>query len=221
MESLTLLYLTLNLVPPAWVAYQTSLLPRLPVVSLSRVPMDFGLNVLQDAPPGLENLQRQMLRGATLAETTYVAIVEDDTLYPPDHFRLRPTTDDAFGYNMTLWGLLTWGEPTYYWRNRMLNSTLIAPRALLIEALEERFAAYPAGIPESWIGEVGRPGIEKRLGVTPRKAELLWSLDPVVQFAHAHAHDALSRSHRKRRSAIRAFDIPYWGRADALVQRFA
>jgi hypothetical protein len=224
MGNIGAVYLTLNLVPDAWAEFQQASIrshigSSAPIISLSRIRTDFGFNVLQDAPPSLSNIQRQLLRGARLLNTAYVAVLEDDTLYPREHFELRPDSGH-FGYNMTRWGLFTWGEPTYFWRNRALNSTLIVERELLIEALEERFRVWPYGMPDTLVGEIGRPAIDRVLNVTPRRAQSLWSTVGVVQFSHPASADPLSRSQRKRMSHVRAFDIPYWGRAEDLVKRF-
>jgi HJR/Mrr/RecB family endonuclease len=61
-----------------------------PVISISREPMDFGTNLIQEETKDKSNIFRQVLRGAKLAQTEYIAIAEDDTLYPPEHFKLRP-----------------------------------------------------------------------------------------------------------------------------------
>jgi hypothetical protein len=83
-----------------------------------------------------------MLRATRLVKTPYIAIAEDDTLYNEEHFSYRPK-DNEFAYNMTHWSLFTWGDPTYHWRNRRGNYSMIAPTKLLLEALEERFEKWP------------------------------------------------------------------------------
>jgi hypothetical protein len=91
---------------------------------------------------------------------------------------------------------------------------------LLIESLEERFTKYPDGIPEDRAGELGRPRIERHLGVTERKAVDFWTAVPVVVFHHDFEIDPVARKHRKAMGLLRAYDIPYWGRAEELVKYF-
>jgi hypothetical protein len=179
-----------------------------------------GINILQTEPESSSNIYWQMLKGARLAKTPYIAIAEDDVLYCPEHFnKFRPQMDE-FGYNMTRWSLYTFGEPVYSWRHRIGNFSLIAPRELLIEALEERFAKYPNGTPIKHTGEVGKPRTDKILGLTPRKLVEFWTTTPIIQFSHDFGTEPIQRNHRKRMAMVRAYDIPLWGRSEELVKKF-
>jgi hypothetical protein len=102
----------------------------------------------------------------------------------------------------------------------MTNSTLIAPRKLLIEALEERFEKYPTGTPPHYTGELGRNNIEDRLGVTRRKAIWFSTEISVVSIDHEYGIDRLARTHRKGKGILQAYDIPYWGKAEEIVKKF-
>jgi hypothetical protein len=220
-DDLTILFLTLNKLPAKWTAYHKSALfeaaTNHPIITISREPM-WGINLIQEGPFGVDNIYRQMLRGAELAETPYVAIAEDDVLYTREHFAYRPPLD-TFAYNLSRWSLYTW-EPVYNYRGRRGNFALVAPRLLLIESLKERFAKYPGGIPEGRNGELGRPRVEARLGVTERKAVDFYTEDPIVVFHHDFEIDPVARRHRKAPGILKAYDIPHWGRADELVKHF-
>src|SRR5512137_2172099 len=72
--------------------------PGVPIISISHKPMDFGTNIVHKGPPSCYTLYRQILIGAMNAKTRYVACAEDDSLYPEEHFRFRPS-DDTFAYN--------------------------------------------------------------------------------------------------------------------------
>ena len=220
-NDLTIIFLTLNKLPAKWTAYHKSVLfeatMNYPVITISKEPM-WGINLLQEEPFGVANIYKQMLRGAKLAETPYVAIAEDDVLYTREHFMYRPPLD-TFAYNLSRWSLYTW-EPVYNYRGRRGNFALIAPRELLIEALEERFSKYPDGVPEDLNGELGRPRIEKRLGVQIRNTVDFYTLDPIVVFHHDFEIDPVAQRHRKKMGILQAYDIPHWGRADKLVKNF-
>lgn len=227
MEDLTIIFITASEIKKEFAAYQWETLKRaagsFPIIRVTRDQQescgDFGVSAIiyDNEPKGISNIYRQMLRAAKEAKTPYVAIAEDDTLYQADHFTFCRPPLDTFAYNQSRWALFTW-LPIYNWRYRKSNSTLIAPRELLIEALEERFAKYPEGTPVESTGEVGRDRVEKRLGLTVRKSVEVYSTIPVIQFNHDNGTEERQVSHRKRMGPLRALDIPYWGPSEKLVE---
>jgi len=223
-DDLTIIFLTVNKVPAGWSDYHLKILKEAikgyPVISISKVPMDFGTNILQTEPESSENIYRQMLKGAKLATTPYIAIAEDDVLYHYEHFiKFRPPLD-TFAYNMTRWSLYTFGEATYSFRHRIGNFSLIAPRQLTIDALEERFAKYPDGMPAKYVGELGKPRTDKMAKLTNRKMVEFWTTIPIVQFSHIYGTELIQQTGRKRMAMIRAYSIPYWGSSKELVKKF-
>lgn len=221
---LTIVMLTLNKLPEKWAEFHKETLLKAagnyPIITLSKKPVGFGLNVIQNEPEGVSNVFYQIYKGAKLATTPYIAIAEDDTLYPRNHFTFFRPDLDTVAYNMNYWSLFTWGEPTYSHRNRIGNLSMIAPRELVIKAMEERFAKFPDGIPEELAGELGRVNVERRLGVSPIKVTCPYSVDPIVTLRHIYSVEETQRTHRKRMAMVRAFDIPTWGRAEELVKKF-
>lgn len=221
---ITILYLTVNKIPEDFAKYQRGVLMEAignyPLISISRQPMNFGKNLLDTDKQSYENIYRQMLRGAKEATTDYIAIAEDDVLYPKEHFSFFRPPLDTFAYNQNRFALFTWGEPIYNWRNRKSNCTLIAPRKLMIEALEERFAKYPNGMPPEYVGELGRERVDKWLGVTIRKSVEVYSSISVIQFNHDEATEDRQKRHRKSLGPIKAYDMPHWGRAEDLVSKY-
>jgi hypothetical protein len=223
-SDITIIMLTANLIPQKWVDFHKQKLIEAangsPIIIISRKPLDWGINLLQTEEYGISNIYLQLLKGAKVAETKFIAVAEDDILYPKEHFEFRPPSD-CFAYNMNRFNVFTWSrKPTYFWKNRMTNSTLIAPRKLVIEALEERFKKYPKGTPPSYTGELGRNNIEDRLGVTRRQAIWFSTEVSVVSIDHEYGIDRLARTHRKGMGILRAYDIPYWGKAEDIVKQF-
>lgn len=220
MADLSVLFLTQNRLPKQFAEYHYQCLLEAvgdyPMLTISREPMP-GWNILQTEPSSPSNVYWQMLKAAKLMDTEYIAMAEDDTLYSADHYAYRPEKG-VFAYNQSHWSLFTWGVPTYSWRDRLGNYTLIAHREDVIEALEERFAKYPNGTPVS--GEIGRWRIEKQLGLTRRKAEEFKTGVPVINICHEHGLCERSRRHRKDLGTLRAYDIPYWGKAEDLIKHF-
>ena len=211
MNDLTLLFITAGERPPKWVEFHEQMLQSLPYPKI----------VLRDEQKmGYEMIYSRILEGAKKADTPYVAMIEDDVLYPIEHFWFRPDMD-TFAYNQHRWAILTWEGKTYSWRNRKSNCSLIAPRELMIEALEERFAKWPNGIPKEWCGELGRANVDRWLKVTPRKSVEWYSKIGLVQINHDDGTEDRQKRHRKDLGPMKAYDIPRWGRADELVQRWA
>ena len=225
MESsdITIIMLTANRVPEAWAKFHKEKLIEAagsaPIITISRKPLDWGINLVDGEEYIPSNIYFQLLRGAKQAETEFIAMAEDDTLYPKEHFEYRPPMD-SFAYNINRFGVFTWGRPTYFWKDRFSNSTLIAPRKLAIEALEERFKKFPQGTPGGITGELGRNNVEDKMGITRRKAIQFSTETSIVRVDHEVGIDRLARTHRKRMGILRAYDIPYWGPASEIVKKF-
>lgn len=222
-SNITIILLTANRVPEGWAKFHKEKLIEAangsPIITLSQKPMDWGTNILQNAEYGISNIYYQLLKGAKAAETDFIAVAEDDILYPKEHFEFRPP-EDTFAYNMNRFNVFTWGRPTYFWKDRMGNSTLVAPRKLTIEALEERFAKYPDGTPYGITGELGRNNVEDKLGVTRRKSAWFTTETSIIKIDHEFGIDRLARTHRKGMGILRSYDIPYWGKAEDVVKKF-
>lgn len=223
MKDLTVIFLTMNEVPEKWAEYHKEVLldaiNGLPLISISKIPLDFGINIIQDKPRSLSNIYFQLLRGCKLATTKYIAVAEDDILYNRHHFEWRPE-DKTVGYNMSHWALFTWGVPLYNWRNRKVNYAMIGDRSYVIDALEERYSKYPNGTPDKFTGEIGRNMHENNLGVSCRKAVEFWTNLPIIQFNHSFGTCELQKKQHKSYGPMRAYDIPYWGPANELVKKF-
>ena len=102
MNDLTVIFLTVNKVPEGWVKYHRQVLEEAigdtPIITISKKPLDRGLNLIQEDEPSVPNIYRQVLRGCNACKTDYIAISEDDTLYHKSHFEYRPAKD-TFSFN--------------------------------------------------------------------------------------------------------------------------
>lgn len=224
LNDLTILLITANKLTPTWAEFHKQRLldaaDGLPIIVISRQPVNWGRkNLIDTEPAGISNIYFQMLRGAKEATTPFIGIAEDDTLYPAEHFKHRPN-EDTFAYNLNRFNVFAWRPKTYFWKDRFSNSTLIAPRQLMIEALEERFTKHPNGTPVGLTGELGRPNIEDKLGVSHRKAVWFETETSIVRIDHEKGIDRLSQTHRKGMGILRAHDIPHWGKAEDIIKKF-
>jgi hypothetical protein len=223
MPDLTILYLTANKMPRHWINFQIKHLLNaadgFPIVSISREPLPLGINIVDSAPISAWNIYLIMLKGALVAKTPYIGIAEDDTLYTKAHFHeFRPSLTEI-AFDRSRWSLFTWEDkPLYCLRQRVNNCSMIAPRDYLIDALRERVDRWPNGPPAKLVGEVGRPKVDKRLGVSIRNSTEWYSYGPIVQLNHTSGCDSTQQRKWKRHGQIRAYDIPYWGKASDIVR---
>ena len=160
------------------------------------------------------------LYNKTIAETDYIAIAEDDCLYHKNHFEFYRPDKDVFAYDQNRFALFTWGEPMYSWRNRRSNCSLIAPRELMIEALEERFKRHPNPIPDKIVGELGRGMVERNMRVTERKSTDQFAEVSIIQFNHDASSESRQVRHRKRLGQIKAYSLYHWGSAEELRKNY-
>lgn len=216
MNDLTVIFLTVNKVPEKWAEYHRQVLTEAirdtPIITISKKPMDWGNNMIQEGEPSVPNIYRQLLRGCLVATTPYIAVVEDDTLYHKSHFEYRPPMD-TFAFNGHRWGIFTWGRPFYYYKDRISNACMIAPRELAIKSLEERFEKYP----ENSLGELGK---EKGTTIDRRKSIIYWSDVGIVYFSHVNSLDPTEQHKTKKPGVVQAYDIPYWGTAEEIKKRW-
>lgn len=226
-KDLTVVYYTANRINQHFAtSVRTQLLTAIgdtPLISVSKKPIDFGINICDgDTESSVISVYKAVLAGAKAAQTKYVALAEDDTLYSPEHFTTFRPADNAFAYNLSRWSIFTWSQPPFFnLYPRRILATMIAPRDLLIEAIEERFTKYPdsSKIPKRWMCEPGR-SYEKNLGVTPRNAVDFYSYVPVVVFFHPEALGYQTLGTRKKAGVVRALEIPYWGTAQRVIKDF-
>lgn len=176
--------------------------------------------------PSIWQVYQNILQGARAASTPFIACCEDDTVYAPEHFAHRPALD-TFAYDRSRWVITKRRHPEtgaaeaiFYWRERHQMAMCIAPRELLIETLEEKFAKYPVPPPSTDVAKKagwGEPGrYEKNLCLTSRKMEYFDASRPSVTFNHDLS--LMGRRQWKETDIIKT-ELEPWGNADALWSR--
>jgi hypothetical protein len=204
-----------------------------PLIIVSQLPTLFGHNSTNVCVGNIGrshlNIYRQILEGCKVATTKYVAMAEDDILYSWEHFHTQLPHNDTFLFDMNKLSIFTWTRPPLFSfrTNRRVVNQLIAPRQMLIDALEERFKRvkylmeHDHRTEEDIIRYWGDPGrYEKLLGVTPRDSEEFYSTNPSIVFSHEYAFGYESRGKRKRLGDLRIIEIPFWGTAEKMLQLF-
>ncbi len=183
---LTLCYFSANLIPESTQAkiiedLLDSTKRQYPIVSVTQKPMDLGLNiiwsVLESSP---YNYYKQLLECALNARTAFLAVCEDDTLYPTDHFSFRPSEGFDFAYNTNTW---LCGARTY-WRSPNMNSTgfYIAQREALISLLKHRFSIWETAPALELQRHFHEPGVWEH--DLPVQVETFASGIPIIAFEH-------------------------------------
>ena len=193
----------------------------LPIISVTQKPIAFGENYCL-GNLGFSNLSRvkQTIFGIRKARTKYIGLAEDDVFYSPDHFHVYRPVEDTIAFNLLTWSLYTWvvKEPFYSIRLRRTNTSLIAPRDLLLDALEERLHLIETEkvLNPRLFSEPGR--YERNTKLKNRKTITFMSHIPNVAITHEGALAYANLGKRKRHGRIRAFDIPYWGHAKDMLK---
>lgn len=207
----------------------------LPIVSVTQRPIEIGKNIcIGDIGRSHLNIYRQILMGAKEATTTWVGMAEDDILYSAEHWNFGRYVHkdfmggDYFLYDMSKVSLFTWTKPpmfSFRTKRRVVNQ-LIAPRKMLIDALEERFARLEElkktmsedRIIKYW-GDPGR--YEDILGVTVRPCYEFYSWVPSIVLSHEYAYGyEFNQGKKKRLGDLRIIELADWGRADKVLELF-
>ncbi len=220
MLDLSILYYTSNMIPEKFMKnIQDQIVkaaPNTAIISVSQKPIDFGKNIcVGDIGRNLYNLYYQVLVGLREVKTKYVAMAEDDTLYPPEHFEYRPP-DGTLNYDVNKWALFVWDKDAIFSNRpgrRTMNS-LVSDTKALRDHLEARYTKYPtiASIPpeiyEYYWGEPGR--FEAHLRMPALRVQRYMSVTPHVTFYHP---DSLGFAHlgtRKAHGSVIVETLPGW-----------
>lgn len=229
-RSLTVLYYSAQTAPPPFLeAVRNQLLKavdgRYPVISVTQGPLAFGDRNIDVGRPGpsVLGIYRAILTGAEAADTPFVAMAEDDTLYDPSHFDCHRPPLDTFAYNHNKWALYTWWTPPIFSQktNRSVMCQCIAPREQLIAALRERFDRHARDPYDDRrialnFAEPGR--YEKWLKVTEQKLETFRSPQPNIVISHEYALGWSQMGRKKDHGPIRQESVEPWGRAEDVLR---
>jgi hypothetical protein len=181
----------------------------LPIISVSRKPIDFGENIcIGEQPVNYANLNRQLLVGLKAARTRFVLAAEADTLYPPEYFTFTPPAIDQVYHYRNIWTLYTWPSVRFYgkyWKKLMTCAARMCGREYWIEAIEKLLD------PNDWQGPVADRSVFPDI-LNPR---LTWTSDnPVIT---CKTTQNLTRFTPKQN--ITASDLPFWGTAENLLKQ--
>lgn len=93
------------------IVQQQILKSRLPIVSISLRPINFGRNITLNLSPSYLTMLTQITKALEESREDYVFFCEHDVLYPSSHFDFTPSKDNIFYYNANVW---RWKYPDNY-----------------------------------------------------------------------------------------------------------
>lgn len=82
---------------------------KLPIVSVSLRPLNFGKNIVLNKAPSFLTMLKQITKALEKSTANVVFFCEHDVLYPTSHFDFTPPRGDLFYYNAHVW---RWDYPT-------------------------------------------------------------------------------------------------------------
>jgi hypothetical protein len=179
---------------------------KLPIVSVSQKPIDFGFNVcVGDIGVSNQNAHRQFQIGCVVAETEFIHAAESDSLYPPEYFEFIPE-DSAYAYRTPIY-LFKLGDNKFY-RKRSSESATVVGRKCAIDAVEKSLygrgcwkAALEAGakVPYTFPHGNWKPFVLKVpiVNIKTRNQMHGW-----------HGYDEI------------VYELPYWGKPNDVTELF-
>lgn len=177
-----------------------------PIVSVSHEPIDFGRNIcVGRIQPATYNIYKQILIGAMLVDTPYVACTEDDSLYTQEHFQYRPPVH-AFSYNVNRWQV---SKDSYFFRRRASMCMCVVTTQLLVHTLCQRFAKFPKFLNRKEATGWGEPGRkERQLGLPSVPLERFETEIPCLTFNHRESTGGVRKV---LDSDVIQTELEFWG----------
>jgi hypothetical protein len=223
MNDLTLLYYTANNIPDDAAARVRAHLLRVtgnkyPTVSVSQKPIDFGQNIcIGEIGRSNYNCYKQILTGARVVRTEYLACCEDDTIYNTEHFTHRPRHNKTFTFNGNAWFL----EKKRFWRQGDMQnmSFYICPTDLLIKILTPRYYMYPT--PPTDLRHWAEPGkFDIEFGMPNAKVEVFVTKNPLITFNYRGSLSGKRKNFGIRDSRYQTYNLKPFGNATKTWHNF-
>jgi len=206
MTETTIIYYTANTEQPALEQKIRDNILRvsggLPIISVSRKPIDFGENIcVGEQPVSYATAYRQLLLGLKAAKTKYCIAAEADVLYPPEYFQFTPPTDNHVYRYANIWILYLWSSHKYYgafWHKRFTEGAQMCGREHWIEAIEKVIS------PTDWLNTRQPTGLIFRGGLLE---EYSWTSENAV----ITCKTLCNVNRYTTRSSTAVESLPYWG----------
>lgn len=193
---------------------------KLPIVSASLKPMNFGQNVHIKLQRGYEAYFRQILAALEASRADVVYFCEHDWLYHKSHFDFIPTDHRTFYYNDNWWRLRASDGHAVQYKTHLMPS-LVANRSLVLDYYRKVVAHLEkVGFTQKNAYEVGfEPGTHRRVDLgMDYEVESFKSKYPNIDIRHDNNLTRSKwsvdefRSPRNAQGWVETEKIPGWGR---------
>ncbi len=212
MEGLTIIYYSANTEAPEFEKKITDSLVEnsggLPIVSVSRKPMDLGQNFcIGEQPVCYSNEWKQILLGLKAAFTRFCIAAESDCLYPPEYFTFTPKEDDRVYRYKNIWAY--WKRRrNWFWRKPRCEGAQVCGREYWIKRLE-----YMIGGHQGWQPMEENPGVLVSK-IFPKEGGT-WTGDPILTFKTGNSLG--NKTSLCKMPPV--MELPYWGSATNIYKR--
>jgi len=221
---LTLLYCTANVMPDNVAEkIRQNLLEvtegKFPIISVSQKPINFGVNIcVGEIGKSCYNFFKQMLLGAKHVKTAYIAHIDDDTLYVPEHFQHRPSSLNAFTWNSNSWI----GSDKLYWHPQEDLSGMfchISPTQALIDNLTPRFMKFPTQPRDD--RHFGEPGkFDSEFGIQNARVGKFATKLPLISFEYRGSLNGKRKRFGLTDPNSYKYELEYFGSAKELYHKY-
>jgi hypothetical protein len=108
---------------------------KIPIISVSLKPMDFGKNIVLESKPSPDTMLKQIIKGLEECDK-FVFMCEHDVLYNPSHFIKHD--GKKFYFNTNVWKL-KWGTEHCVWTDDLQQlSGMSGKRDVLLEYFKSK-----------------------------------------------------------------------------------
>ena len=211
---LTVILLTLNKPPKHWQEFHKNVLLEAigdrPLVIVSKEKIDWNRPNTQylyqeepaeDTDSRIHNICSQLYRAAQLVKTPYLATVDDDCLYPAEHFNMYRPPLNKFSYNFCRWCFNEWqrNNPFYYHMPAIDNPLLIAPTQKLLDCMREADGKTTG----FWLDCL-----------------VFYSNTPILHFHHTRGLLGEQIKRWRLPWPVQALSLPKWGLASEIIKEW-
>jgi hypothetical protein len=178
----------------------------IPIVSVSRKPIDFGTNIcVGEQPVSYTSEWKQLLIGLKAAKTKYVIAAEADCLYPSEYFTFTPP-EEGMMYNYNNIYIIWKYKNGFYKKTGYCEGAQVCGREHWIKRLEPL-------LPDKWEPYARREENELVRKIFSERKE--FTGNPVISFK---TRDGVSYRTTFINNKIK--ELPYWGTIEEVKKIF-
>ncbi len=197
---------------------------KIPIVSASLKPMNFGENHHVKLERGYLTMFKQILTALENSKAKYIYFCEHDVMYPDEHFAFIPPTDDKFYYNINVWKInADTGHCIHYDCQQV--SGIVVNRDLAIQHYKKR------------VEIIEKSGFSMKMGFEPGthnrpervddiKSDSFSSVSPIVDIRHGSnlSQTRWSKDQFRNQKFTEGWaesdNIPSWGNGIELLKKW-